>query len=55
MYMYAYYMHTLCYMHIVDTCMAAVCISVYMIMFNVYITALACFYEYPRPATLITD
>ena len=55
MYMYAYYIHTLCYIHIVDTYMTAVCINVYMIMFNVYITALAYFDGYARAATLIID
>ena len=42
-------------MHTVDTYMTAVCINVYMIMFNVYITALACFDRYVRAASLITD
>ena len=55
MYMYAYYIHTLYYMHTVDTYMAAVCINVYMIMFNVYITALVCFDGCVRAATLIAD
>ena len=49
MYMYAYYIHT------VDTYMTAICINVYMIMFNVHITAFACFDGYARAATLITD
>ena len=53
MYMYAYYIHTLYYMHTVD--MTAVCINVYMIIFNVYIMALACFDGCARAATLITD
>ena len=53
MYMYAHYMHTLYYIHTVDTYMTAVCINVHMIMFNVYITALACFDGYTRAATLI--
>ena len=35
--------------------MTAVCIDVYIIMFNVYITALACFSGYARAETLITD
>ena len=35
--------------------MTAVCTNVYMIMFNVYITALACSDDYARVATLITD
>ena len=34
--------------------MTAVCINSYMIMFNVYITDLACFDGYARAATLIT-
>ena len=55
MYMYAYYMHTLYYIHIVDTYMTAVCINVYMIIFNAYITALLCFNGYARAVTLITD
>ena len=55
MYMYAYYIHTLYYIHIVDTYVTAVCINVYMLMFNVYITALACFDGYARAATLIID
>ena len=49
MYMYAYYIHT------VDTYMTVVCINVYMIMFNMYITALACFDGYAKATTLITD
>ena len=53
--MYAFYMHTLYHIHTVDTYMIAVCINVYMIMFNVYITALVCFDGYTRAATLITD
>ena len=55
MYMYAYYMHTVYYIIIVDTYMTTVCINVYMIMFNVYITALAYFDGYARAVTLITD
>ena len=35
--------------------MTAVCINVYMILFNVYITTLACFNGYARSAALITD
>ena len=35
--------------------MIAVCISVYTIMFKVYITALACFDGYVRAATLIAN
>ena len=35
--------------------MTAVCINVYMIIFNVYITAFGCFDAYARAATLITD
>ena len=54
MYMYAYYIHTLYYVHTVDIYMTAICINVYMIMFNVYIIALACFSGYARAATLIT-
>ena len=42
-------------MHTGDTYRTAVCIYVYMIPFNVYITALACFDGYARAATLITD
>ena len=42
-------------MHTIDTCMIAVCIIVYMITFNVYITALALFEGYARAAVLITD
>ena len=53
--MYAYYMHALYYMHTVDTYMTAICINVCMIMFNVHITALACFDGYERTATLIID
>ena len=70
--MYAYYIHTLCYIHTViyeymlyicyihavmyvDTYMTAVCTNVYMIMFNVYITALGCFDGYVRAVTLIAD
>ena len=52
--MHAYYIHTLYYIHAVDTYMTAVCINVHLIMFNVYITALACFDGYARAATLIT-
>ena len=48
MYIYAYYIYT------IDTYITAVCSNVYMIMFNVYITALACFDGYARVATLIT-
>ena len=55
MYMYAHYIHTLYYIHTVDTYKSAVYINVYMIMFNVYITDLACFDGYARAATLITD
>ena len=35
--------------------MTAVCINVYMIMFNVYITALVCFHGCVRAATLTAD
>ena len=55
MHIYAYYIHMLYYIHTVDTYVTAVCINVYMIMFNVYIMALVCFNEYARIATLITD
>ena len=55
MYIYAYYIHTLYYLHTVDKCMIAVCINVCMIMFNVYITTLACFDGHARAATLIAD
>ena len=51
--MHAYYIHTLYYMHIVDTYMSAVCINIYMIMFNVCITVLACLDSYVRAAILI--
>ena len=40
-----------CYIHTVDTYMTAVCINVYMMMFNVYI--LARFDGFARAATLI--
>ena len=53
--MYAYYIHTLCYTHTVDIYMTTVCIDVHMIMFNVYVTALACFDAYAGSATLMTD
>ena len=53
--MYVYYIHTLYNIHTVDTHMTAVYINVYMIMFYVYINALACFDGYARAATLITD
>ena len=36
-------LYTLYYTHTVDTYMTAVCVNVYMIMFNMYIMALACF------------
>ena len=49
------YMYTLYYMHIVDTYMTAVCVNVYMIMFNVYIMALVCFDEFAKAETVITD
>ena len=39
----------------VDTYVTAACINVYMITFNVYIKALACFDGDARAATLITD
>ena len=35
--------------------MIAVCITVYMIMVHMYLTALASFDVYARAATLITD
>ena len=54
MYKHSYYIHTLYYIHIVDTYMTAVCINVHMIMFNEYIMFLACFDEYAGAATLIT-
>ena len=38
--MYAYYMHTLYYIHTVDTYMTALFINVYMIMFNESLTTL---------------
>ena len=46
--MHAYYIHTLYYLHIVEAYMTAVCINVYMIMFNMYMTALAGFDAYER-------
>ena len=55
MYMQAYYMHTLYYIHTVDIYMTTVGSNVYMIMFNVHIPALTCFNGYARAATLITD
>ena len=55
MYIYAYCIHTLYYIHTVDTCITVVCINIYMIMFIVYITALAYFDGYARAETLITD
>ena len=48
-------MHTMYIHYTVDTYMTAVCINVYMIMFNAYIMELACFDEYARDATLIRD
>ena len=33
--------------------MTAVCVNVYMIIFDVYITAFACFDGYARAATLL--
>ena len=41
--------------HTVDTYMTAVCINVYMIIFNVHITGQTCFDGYARAETLITD
>ena len=55
MYTFAHYIHTLYYIHTVDTYTTAVCINVYMIMFNVYITTLACFDEYARATILVID
>ena len=55
MYICAYYICTLYYIHTVETCITAVYIHVYMIMFNVSITALACFDMHARAASLITD
>ena len=55
MWLYAYYIFTLYYMHTVGTYMVTVCINVYMIPFNVYIMAFVCFGGYARAATLITD
>ena len=52
--MFAYYMHTLYYLHTVDTYMTAAFTNVYMNMFNVYITAFACFDGYARAEILIT-
>ena len=40
--MYAHYVHTLYYIHTVDTYMTAVCINVYMIMLNMHTMALVC-------------
>ena len=48
-------MHYTYYIHTVHTYMIAICINVYMIMFNVCIMALACFDGYVRTATLIAD
>ena len=53
--MYEHYIHTLYCRHAVETYIYAVCINVYMIMFNVHLTALACFDGYAGAATLITD
>ena len=55
MYMYANCIHTLCYIHTVDTYITAVFINVYIISFIVYRMAVACFDGYARAATLITD
>ena len=49
-----YDIHTLRCIHIVDTYVTADCINVYMIMFNVHITALPCFDVYARVTALIT-
>ena len=53
--MYAYYIHTLYYIHNLDTYMTTVRINALMTMFNVYITALARFDGYARATALITD
>ena len=53
--MYACYIHALYYIHTVDQYMTVVFINVYLIMFNVYIAALAYFDGYARAATLIID
>ena len=53
--MYAYYIYTLYYIHIVDTYMTAICINVYIITFNGHITALVCFDGYSSVAILITN
>ena len=50
-----YYIHTLCYVYIIDTYMTVICNNVLIIIFNVYLTALSCFDGYARTATLITD
>ena len=55
MYMHTHYIHALYYVHTLATYIIAVCINVYMIMFNVCIMALACFDGYVRTATLIAD
>ena len=55
MYMYAYYIHTLHYIHNADTYMTAVCMDFCMIMFNVYITASVSSDGCARAATLIAD
>ena len=55
MYRYAYYICALYYIHTVDTYMITVCINVYIIMFNVYITALACFDGHAKATSLMTD
>ena len=51
--MHANYMHALHYIHTVHIYMTSVSINVSMIMFKVYITALACFDRYAKAATLI--
>ena len=51
MYMYAYYIHILYYIHTVDAYLTAICIKVYKIMLNLYIMAFVCFDEYARAAT----
>ena len=42
MYMHAYYIHTLYYMHTADTYMIVICVNVYIIMFIMCITVCAC-------------
>ena len=54
MFMHAYYIHTLYYIHTVDKYITAVCNNVYMIMFNAYIMTLVYFDGYAGAATTDT-